>query len=177
MDRANLNGSKLSKADLIVVTGAGGFIGGNLVKYFHDKGFSRIRAVDKKPFREWYLQIPDAENVCLDCSNEEACKRACEGATEVYNLAADMGGMGFIERFRVECLRSILINTHMIEAAYWGGGAAVLLLLFSLCIQHSPSAGSERSCAQGIRRIPSDGREGLWLGKAYVRDVLPGVLR
>lgn len=106
---------------LIVVTGAGGFIGGHLVRYFHDKGFKRIRAVDKKPFDQWYQRLPEAENLCLDCSSEEACKAVCEGATEVYNLAADMGGMGFIERFRVECLRSILINTHMIESAYRGG--------------------------------------------------------
>jgi GDP-D-mannose 3', 5'-epimerase len=108
-------------SDLIAITGAGGFIGGNLVKYFQDKGFARIRAVDKKPLNEWYLRLPEAENLCLDCGNEQACKRVCEGATEVYNLAADMGGMGFIERFRVECLRSILINTHMIEAAYQAG--------------------------------------------------------
>jgi len=116
--RLDGNGVKLKDSDLIAITGAGGFIGGNLVKYFSDKGFSRIRAVDKKPFNEWFLRIPEAENICLDCSNEEACKRVCDGATEVYNLAADMGGMGFIERFRVECLRSILINTHMVEAAY-----------------------------------------------------------
>ena len=111
-----------SKKDgLIVITGAGGFIGGNLVKYFFDKGFRRIRAVDKKPLGQWYQVLPQAENLCLDCSTEQACSRVCEGATEVYNLAADMGGMGFIERFRVECLRSILINTHMIEAAYRAG--------------------------------------------------------
>jgi nucleoside-diphosphate-sugar epimerase len=57
----------------------------------------------------------------LDVSQEDNCRRVCEGAVEVYNLAADMGGMGFIERFRVECLRSILINTHMIESAYRAG--------------------------------------------------------
>jgi nucleoside-diphosphate-sugar epimerase len=112
---------ELQKSDRIAITGAGGFIGGNLVKYFRDKELTRIRAVDKKPFREWYLRIPEAENICLDCSNEEACRRVCEGAAEVYNLAGDMGGMGFIERFRVECLRSILINTHMVEAAYRAG--------------------------------------------------------
>jgi GDP-D-mannose 3', 5'-epimerase len=106
---------------LIVITGAGGFIGGNLAKYFHGAGFTRIRAVDKKPVREWYLRVPEAENLCLDCSTEENCNRVCKGAEEVYNLAADMGGMGFIERFRVECLRSILINTHMTEAAYQAG--------------------------------------------------------
>ena len=66
------------------------------------------------------------ECLCLDLSQEDNCKRACEGAVEVYNLAADMGGMGFIERFRIECLRSILINTHMIEAAYRAGDPAVL---------------------------------------------------
>src|SRR5262245_31453944 len=112
---------KLKKNDLIVITGGGGFIGGNLAKYFRNKGFTRIRAVDKKPLYEWYLQVPGVENICLDVSNEDNCHRVCEGAVEVYNLAADMGGMGFIERFRVECLRSILINTHMVEAAYKAG--------------------------------------------------------
>jgi len=111
----------LKTDDLIVITGAGGFIGGNLALYFHNKGFKNIRAVDKKPLYEWYLHTPGAENLCLDVSNELNCQRVCEGAVEVYNLAADMGGMGFIERFRVECLRSILINTHMVEAAYKAG--------------------------------------------------------
>ncbi len=112
---------KPKKDDLIVITGAGGFIAGNLAKHFRDKGFTRIRAVDKKPLYEWYLQSPGVESLCLDVSIEENCRRVCEGAVEVYNLAADMGGMGFIERFRIECLRSILINTHMIEAAYQAG--------------------------------------------------------
>jgi nucleoside-diphosphate-sugar epimerase len=111
----------LKREDLIVITGAGGFIAGNLAMYFRKKGFTRIRAVDKKPLREWYLHVPGVENLCLDVSQEKNCHRACEGAVEVYNLAADMGGMGFIERFRVECLRSVLINTHMIEAAYRAG--------------------------------------------------------
>ena len=71
------------------------------------------------------------------------CRRVCEGAVEVYNLAADMGGMGFIERFRVECLRSILINTHMIEAAYRAGRAALLLLLLRLRLQHLAAAGPQ----------------------------------
>ena len=113
--------STLKKNDLIVVTGAGGFIAGALVKYFSDLGFTHIRAVDKKPLPKWYQKIPGVENLSLDLSFRDNCKRAVEGAVEVYNLAADMGGMGFIERFRVECLRSVLINTHMIEAAYWAG--------------------------------------------------------
>jgi len=121
MKAAVKQNSDLKKDYIIVITGGGGFIGGNLAKYFYDQGFTRIRAVDKKPVCNWYLRIPDAENLCLDCSNEENCNRVCEDAMEVYNLAADMGGMGFIERFRVECLRSILINTHLIEGAYRAG--------------------------------------------------------
>jgi len=107
--------------DLIVITGAGGFIGGSLVRYFHDKGFTRIRAVDKKPLEEWYRRTPGVEDLVLDASDHDNCVKVCDGAVEVYNLAADMGGMGFIERYRVECLRSVLINTHMIEAAQRAG--------------------------------------------------------
>lgn len=111
----------MSKDELIVVTGAGGFIGGHLVRHFQEKGSKRIRAVDKKPLSQWYQRVPGVECLCLDLSHEENCRRACENAAEVYQLAADMGGIGFIERFRVECLRSILINTHMIESAYRAG--------------------------------------------------------
>ncbi len=111
----------LNKDDLIVVTGAGGFIGGSLVRYFHDLGYARIRAVDRKPLPEWYQRVPGVESLCMDLSEKENAIEAAKGAVEVYNLAADMGGMGFIERFRIECLRSILINTHMIEASYRAG--------------------------------------------------------
>ena len=83
--------------------------------------------------------------------------RACEGAVEVYNLAADMGGMGFIERFRVECLRSILINTHMIEAAYRAGVQALFLLLLRLRLQHRPAEGPARARAQRIGCLPGHG--------------------
>ena len=111
----------LKPEELIVITGAGGFIGGALVRYFREQGFRRIRAVDKKPLPEWYQRTAGVENLCRDVSHAANCRQVCQDAVEVYNLAADMGGMGFIERFRVECLRSILINTHMIEAAYQAG--------------------------------------------------------
>jgi GDP-D-mannose 3',5'-epimerase len=111
----------LNPDDLIVITGAGGFIGGSLASYYSNLGFKRIRAVDKKPLSNWYQRVPGVDCLSLDVSDPANCARAVEGAVEVYNLAADMGGMGFIERFRVECLRSILINTHMVEAAYRAG--------------------------------------------------------
>ncbi len=111
----------LDNDDLIVIAGGGGFIGGSLARYFHEQGFTRIRAIDKKPLLDWYQRVPGVECLCLDLSNEHNAARAVEGAGEVYNLAADMGGMGYIERFRIECLRSVLINTHLIEAAYRAG--------------------------------------------------------
>ena len=122
----------MDKNDLIVVAGAGGFIAGSLVRYFHDRGFTRIRAVDKKPLTQWYQRTPGVESLCMDLSEEKNCRRAAEGAAEVYNLAADMGGMGFIERHRVECLRSILINTHLIESA-WNAGAQRYFFSSSAC--------------------------------------------
>jgi GDP-D-mannose 3',5'-epimerase len=111
----------LNKDDLIVITGAGGFIAGALTRYFHELGYSNIRAIDKKPLPEWYQRVPGVECLSMDLSEKANAIRAVEGAAEVYNLAADMGGMGFIERYRVECLRSILINTHLIEASYRSG--------------------------------------------------------
>jgi nucleoside-diphosphate-sugar epimerase len=111
----------LDRNDLIVITGAGGFIAGSLARYFHDLGYTRIRAIDRKPLPEWYQRVPGVECLSMDLSHEANAIRAVEGATEVYNLAADMGGMGFIERFRVECLRSILVNTHLTEASYRAG--------------------------------------------------------
>ena len=121
MQKNPIAATTITKDDLIVIAGAGGFIAGSLVKYFADQGFTNLRAIDKKPLPEWYQRVPGVESLSLDLSYRENCKRAVEGAKEVYNLAADMGGMGFIERFRVECLRSILINTHLIDEAYKAG--------------------------------------------------------
>lgn len=118
--------------ELIVITGAGGFIGGALTRHFAELGFRRIRAVDRKPLTEWYQRVPGVECLSLDLAHEDNCRRVCEDAAEVYNLAADMGGMGFIERFRVQCLRSILINTHMIEHA-WRAGARRYFFSSSAC--------------------------------------------
>jgi GDP-D-mannose 3',5'-epimerase len=120
------------KDDLIVIAGAGGFIAGALTRYFHDLGYTRIRAIDRKPLPQWYQRIPGVECLSLDLGEKENAIRAVEGAVEVYNLAADMGGMGFIEHFRVECLRSILVNTHMIEAA-WRAGAQRYFYSSSAC--------------------------------------------
>jgi nucleoside-diphosphate-sugar epimerase len=118
--------------DPIVIAGAGGFIAGALTRYFHDLGYTRIRAIDRKPLPEWYQRVPGVECLSLDLSEKHHAIQAVEGAVEVYNLAADMGGMGFIEHFRVECLRSILVNTHLIDAA-WRAGARRYFFSSSAC--------------------------------------------
>jgi len=105
------------KDDLVVVTGAGGFIGGSLVADLRKKGYKKIRAVDIKPMDEWYQVFRDVENLQLDLNLIESCQRAAAGAHDIYNLAANMGGMGFIENNKALCMLSVLINTHMLQAA------------------------------------------------------------
>jgi nucleoside-diphosphate-sugar epimerase len=103
--------------NLIVVCGGGGFIGGHLVSDLLRQGYRRIRVVDIKPFEEWYQYFPEVENLRLDLQEKDACETASRGAQIVYNLAADMGGMGFIENNRALCMLSVLINTHLLMAA------------------------------------------------------------
>jgi nucleoside-diphosphate-sugar epimerase len=107
----------LQSQDLVLVTGAGGFIGGHLVAELRRRGHSRIRAVDIKPADEWYQRFDDVDNRSLDLSRLEACHEAAAGAASIFNLAADMGGMGFIELHKAECMLTVLINTHMLMAA------------------------------------------------------------
>lgn len=99
-----------------VVCGAGGFIGGHLVADLLRKGID-VRAVDVKPMEEWFQLFPEADNRQLDLRERAACDEALEGGNVVYNLAADMGGMGFIESNKALCMLSVLINTHLLMAA------------------------------------------------------------
>src|SRR6266542_633939 len=101
----------------ILVCGAGGFIGGHLVADLLKQGQADIRAVDLKPFDQWYQRFPNVENLQLDLQDKAACEQVTRGASIVYNLAADMGGMGFIENNRALCMLSVLINTHLLMAA------------------------------------------------------------
>jgi GDP-D-mannose 3',5'-epimerase len=105
-----------SASNPALVTGAGGFIGGHLARALLGRG-DEVRAVDCKPMAEWHQVTAGADNRQLDLSLIEACRDAVEGVGEVYNLAADMGGMGFIEGNRALCMLSVLINTHMLMAA------------------------------------------------------------
>lgn len=101
----------------ILLAGAGGFIGGWLASDLRRQGFSDVRCVDVKPLEEWYQIVPDFHNSVLDLQLLEACREAVDGRVHVFNLAADMGGMGFIEKNKAACMLSSLINTHLLVAS------------------------------------------------------------
>jgi nucleoside-diphosphate-sugar epimerase len=105
------------KQNVIVVAGAGGFIGGHLVADLVSREQGRVRAVDSKPLEKWHQRVEGVENIVADLRDPEACQRVCTGANHIYQLAADMGGMGFIETHKADCMLSVLINTHMLMAA------------------------------------------------------------
>src|SRR5258708_39103696 len=104
-----------------VVCGAGGFIGGHLVKGLLNRGVHVIRAVDIKPLKDWFQLDPHIENLSLDLSEKQNCAKAVVGADLVYQLAADMGGMGFIENNKLSCMLNVLTSTHMLVAARHAG--------------------------------------------------------
>jgi nucleoside-diphosphate-sugar epimerase len=124
---------QLERSELVVVAGAGGFIGGHLIAELLKRGFERIRSVDVKPFEEWYQLFPEADNRVLDLRLKEACEEASEGGSAVFNLAADMGGMGFIENNKALCMLSVLINTHMLQASLVAG-AKNFMFASSACV-------------------------------------------
>ena len=101
----------------VLVCGAGGFIGGHLVQKLLSYGVNVVRAVDVKPFDEWYQKNNDVENLSLDLGDKDNCYKVTDGVQVVFQLAADMGGMGFIENNKALCMLSVLTNTHMLIAA------------------------------------------------------------
>jgi exopolysaccharide biosynthesis WecB/TagA/CpsF family protein len=100
----------------ILITGAE-FYWRHLVKYLRQKGYQYIRAVDIKPLSKWYQVDTQAENLVLNLDNLKNCQLATQDIDEVYNLAANMGGMGFIEKNKALCMLNVLINTNLLMAA------------------------------------------------------------
>lgn len=143
----------------VLVTGAGGFIGGHLVADLVAKGW-QVRAVDAKPLSDWFQVFPDAENRQLDLARREACEEAVDGVTWVYNLAADMGGMGFIENNKAACMLSVLVNTHLLLAAR-DAGVQRYFYASSACVYAADK--QDRPDVEGLREsdaypaMPEDG--------------------
>ncbi|MAF64118.1 MAG: NAD-dependent dehydratase [Planctomycetes bacterium] len=143
-----------------VVAGGGGFIGGHLAGALLERGIGPVRSVDIKPLDEWEQVFEKAENLQLDLRLKEACERACAGAREVYCLAADMGGMGFIENNKGLCMLSSLITTHMLQAAA-AAGVERFFYSSSACVynaekQDSPDVTALRE-ADAYPAMPEDG--------------------
>jgi GDP-D-mannose 3',5'-epimerase len=105
------------KGKRVLVCGAGGFIGGHMVRNLLSSDVASVRAVDIRPKTEWHQVFPEAENLVLDLSEKRNCLQAVKGNDVVFQLAANMGGMGFIESNKALCMLNVLVNTHMLLAA------------------------------------------------------------
>lgn len=148
------------RAETALVCGAGGFIGGHLVKSLMASGINVIRAVDVKPLEGWHQRTEGVENLSLDLKDKESCLRAADGVDLVYQLAADMGGMGFIENNKALCMLSVLTNTHMLMAAK-AKGVKRFFYSSSACVYNGEKQTSEDAVAlkesDAYPALPEDG--------------------
>ena len=100
----------------VLIVGAGGFIGGHLVSKILDNGNSVV-ATDIKPKEYWFQDFDNVENhYATDMKDISNCRKVTQGADYVFNMACNMGGMGFIENNKAECMQSVLINTNLLIA-------------------------------------------------------------
>ncbi len=156
-----------SKNPKILITGAGGFIGGHLVKHFLARGYRQIRAVDIKPLSDWHQLSEGVENQSLDLQNLDNCRQVVVGVDEVYNLAADMGGMGYIETHKALCMLNVLINTHLLLAAR-DAGVQRYFYASSACVYSQ--AKQKSANIKGLREsdaYPADPEDGYGWEKLF----------
>lgn len=150
---------KLSN-EKILVCGGGGFIGGHLVRALQAKGLNVVRAVDVKPLEEWFQHSSETENLVMDLKDKASCEKAVDGIDVVFQLAADMGGMGFIENNKALCMLSVLINTHMLMASR-EAGVGRFFYSSSACVYNAEKQKSQNVIplkeADAYPAMPEDG--------------------
>ena len=98
-----------------LICGAGGFIGGHLVKNLMEEGHEVVCA-DIKPLEYWFQIYEVNKNFSLDLKSYDNCLKVTKDVDYIYNMACNMGGMGFIENNKAECMLSVLINTNLLRA-------------------------------------------------------------
>ena len=99
-----------------LVCGAGGVIGGHLVKDLLEQGY-KVVCADIKPLERWFQKFDETENHVLDLKNFDDCLKISKDCDYIYNMACNMGGMGFIENNKAECMLSVLINTNLLRSS------------------------------------------------------------
>ena len=99
-----------------LIAGAGGFIGGHLAKNLLEEGHDVVCA-DQKPLVDWFQINEDCENYSLDLKDYDNCLKVTKNVEYIYNMACNMGGMGFIENNKAECMLSVLVNTNLLRTA------------------------------------------------------------
>jgi nucleoside-diphosphate-sugar epimerase len=144
----------------VLIAGGGGFIGGHLVRDLRARGIRHIRTVDVKPLEEWHQVFPDVDNRAADLRESVECLRAADGMDWVFNLASDMGGIGFIEGNKAACMLSVLINSHLLAAAQ-RQGAKRYFFASSACVYAADKQTTERVVAlkesDAYPAMPEDG--------------------
>jgi nucleoside-diphosphate-sugar epimerase len=98
----------------ILVTGGGGFVGGHLISKLRSS--YKVISVDRKPLDKWYQCFDDVENIVGELADYDLCLKVTEGVDAVFHLACNMGGMGFIENNKAECMMSVIPDTLMLKA-------------------------------------------------------------
>jgi nucleoside-diphosphate-sugar epimerase len=150
----------IAPSDPILIAGAGGFIGGWLVRYLQENGYDHLRAIDVKALEEWYQVLPGVDNRVADLRSLDVCRDAVDGIEHIYNLACDMGGMGFIEANKAHCMISVLINTHLLMAARNAGVKrhfyASSACIYNTDLQQSPDVTALRE-EDAYPALPEDG--------------------
>ena len=124
-----------NKIKTIMVAGAGGFIGGHLIKKLLNDGYNVV-GVDIKPLEYWFQKFAKVKNFSLDLNDYNNCLTVTKGIDAIFNLACNMGGMGFIENNKAECMLSVLINTNLLRASIINN-VSKLLYSSSACIYNT----------------------------------------
>ena len=153
-------------SDTYLICGAGGFIGGHLVKNLLQEG-NNVVAVDNKPFEYWFQYFDESKNYSLDIKEYENCIKVSEGIDYIYNMACNMGGMGFIENNKAECMLSVLINTNMLRASV-KNSVKKYFFSSSACVYNSSK--QNNSFVEGLKEsdaYPADPEDGYGWEKLF----------